>query len=84
MPADFGGVMICDRGSSYDAKELEGGAQQKCLAHLIRNCAKLIDEKTGQARQFGWQLKDILQRALLLVVSRRQKRRGAKGLAEAD
>jgi transposase len=66
IPADFGGVMICDRGRSYDAKELEGVAQQKCLAHLIRNCTKLIDEKTGQARQFGWQLKDILQRALLL------------------
>jgi len=31
IPADFGGVMICDRGRSYDAKELEGVAQQKCL-----------------------------------------------------
>jgi transposase len=66
VPADFGGVMICDRGRSYDAAELKSVAQQKCLAHLIRNSAKLIDEKAGQAGRFGRQLKDILQRALLL------------------
>jgi hypothetical protein len=71
IPADFGGVMICDRGRSYDAKELEGVAQQKCLSHLIRNCAKLTDEKTGQARKFGWHLKDILQRALLLSANKK-------------
>jgi transposase len=66
IPADFGGVMICDRGRSYDAAELEAVAQQKCLSHLIRNAAKLTDEKTGRARQFGQKLKDILQRARLL------------------
>jgi transposase len=76
VPADFGGVMICDRGRSYDAAELEGVAQQKCLAHLIRNSAKLSDEKTGQARQFGRQLKDILQRALFLFANR--KKMGAR------
>ena len=37
IPASFGGVLVCDRGRSYDAVELEGVAQQKCLAHLIRN-----------------------------------------------
>jgi transposase len=72
IPADFGGVMICDRGRSYDAEELENVAQQKCLAHLIRNSAKLSLEKARQARKFGWQLKDILQRALLLSASRKQ------------
>ncbi|HWD99893.1 MAG TPA: transposase, partial [Bryobacteraceae bacterium] len=72
VPADFGGVMICDRGRSYHAAELEGVAQQKCLAHLIRNSAKLSDEKAGQARQFGRQLKDILQRALLLFANRKK------------
>jgi transposase len=44
IPADFGGVMVCDRGRSYDAVELEGVAQQKCLAHLIRNAAKVAEE----------------------------------------
>lgn len=72
VPADFGGVMICDRGRSYDAAELEGVAQQKCLAHLIRNSAKLSDEKAGPARRFGRQLKDILQRALLLFAGRQE------------
>ena len=76
IPVDFGGAAICDRCRSYDAKELEGVAQQKCLAHLIRNCTQLIDEKTGQARQFGRQLKDILQRALLLPAD--QKNVGPK------
>jgi transposase len=72
VPADFGGIMICDRGRSYDAAELAGVAQQKCLAHLIRNSAKLTAEKTGHARQFGQQLKDILQRALLLSAGRQE------------
>ena len=39
--------MVCDRGRSYDALELEGVAQQKCLAHLIRNAAKVAEDKTG-------------------------------------
>jgi transposase len=70
VPADFSGVLVCDRGRSYDAAELEGVAQQKCLAHLIRNAAKLAEEKTGRAREFGRQLKDILRRALLLSAQR--------------
>lgn len=77
IPADFGGVMICDRGRSYDAAELQGVAQQKCLAHLIRNSAKLNDEKAGQARRFGRQLKDILQRALSLSAGRNEMGPGA-------
>jgi transposase len=66
IPADFAGVMVCDRGRSYDAVELEGVAQQKCLAHLIRNAAKVAEEKTGRARHFSRQLTDLLRRALLL------------------
>jgi transposase len=31
IPVDFGGVMVCDRGRSYDAVELEEVARQKCL-----------------------------------------------------
>jgi hypothetical protein len=58
VPADFSGVMICDRGRSYDSAELEGIARQKCLAHLIRNAAKAAKDKTGRAREFGRQTKD--------------------------
>ena len=72
IPADFGGIMVCDRGRSYDAAELEDVAQQKCLAHLIRNAAKVAQDKTGRARQFGQHLKDILRRALLLSANRKK------------
>ena len=66
VPADFGGVMVCDRGRSYDAVELEGVAQQKCLAHLICNAAKVAEEKNGRARRFAGQFTELLRRALRL------------------
>jgi transposase len=50
--------------------ELEGVAQQKCLAHLIRNAAEVAKEKTGRAKQFGQELKAVLRRALSLSASR--------------
>jgi hypothetical protein len=66
IPADFPGVMICDRGPSYDARELEDVAQQKCLSHLIRNAKAVEESKTGRARQFSRKLKELLQQALAL------------------
>jgi transposase len=66
IPADFQGVMICDRGPSYDARELEDVAQQKCLSHLIRNAKAVEESKTGRARQFSRTLKELLQQALAL------------------
>ena len=66
IPADFAGVMVCDRGRNYDAEELEDVAQQKCLAHLIRNAAKVAEQKKGRARHFASQLTDLLRRALRL------------------
>jgi transposase len=47
--------------------ELKGVAQQKCLAHLIRNAADVAQQKTGRARHFGRQLADTLRRALSLA-----------------
>ena len=58
--------MVCDRGRSYDAGDLEEVAQQKCLAHLIRNARAVAEEKTGRARQFSEQLKELLQQAIAL------------------
>lgn len=66
IPADFGGVMVCDRGKSYDAEELEAVAQQKCLGHLIRNAAAVAEEKTGRAKHFSSRLKELLRQALSL------------------
>ena len=36
IPADFAGVLITDRGVSYDAKVFDGMKQQKCIGHLLR------------------------------------------------
>jgi transposase len=66
IPGDFQGVMICDRGPSYDARQLEEVAQQKCLSHLIRNAKAVEESKTGRARQFSRRLKELLQQALAL------------------
>ena len=62
--------MVCDRGRSYDAVELEGVAQQKCLAHLIRNAAKVVEDKTGRACHFGSQVIDMLRQSLSLSARR--------------
>jgi transposase len=66
IPADFAGVMICDRGKSYDAEELQNVLQQKCLAHLLRNAGEVAKKKTGRARRFSLRLKQLLQQALAL------------------
>ena len=66
VPGDFPGVLVCDRGRSYEARQLQNIAQQKCLAHLIRNAAKLEREKAGRAAQFSRDLKEMLQKALAL------------------
>jgi hypothetical protein len=72
IPADFQGVMICDRGPSYDALELEDVAQQKCLSHLIRNAKAVEESKTGRARQFSKRLKELLQQALALSAKKNE------------
>src|SRR5271155_5522079 len=56
IPADFKGILVCDRGKSYDAEELLGLRQQKCLAHLLRNASEIANRKTGRARQFSRKL----------------------------
>jgi transposase len=72
IPADFKGILICDRGKSYDAEELLGLRQQKCLAHLLRNASEIANRKTGRAREFSRQLKDLLRAALALRAARTQ------------
>jgi transposase len=72
IPADFQGVMICDRGPSYDARELEDVAPQKCLSHLIRNAKAVEESKIGRARQFSQKLKELLQQALALSAKKNE------------
>jgi hypothetical protein len=72
VPADFGGVMICDRGKSYDAEGLQSVSQQKCLAHLLRNAAEVTQKKTGRAQQFSRRLKDLLRQGLALAAKKNE------------
>ena len=66
IPPDDAGVMITDRGRSDDAQAFDGVEQQKCLAHMLRSIHNVLERKTGQARDFGEQLKALLQEALAL------------------
>jgi hypothetical protein len=72
IPADFKGILVCDRGKSYDAEELLGLRQQKCLAHLLRNASDVEKQKTGRAREFSQKLKQLLREALALRAARPQ------------
>jgi transposase len=66
IPADYEGVLVTDRGRSYDAQAFDGVPQQKCLAHIQRSISDVLETKTGRARDFGEQLKALLQDAMAL------------------
>jgi len=62
----FDGVLITDRFRSYDAKELHGVRQQKCLAHILRNLSDHLRTKHGRSRCFAEELQRIFHTALEL------------------
>lgn len=66
VPADYAGVLVTDRGRSYDAIELAGVRQQKCLAHIQRSLSEVLERQHGTARAFGSRLKGLLGHALEL------------------
>ena len=72
IPGDYKGILICDRGKSYDAQELAGLRQQKCLAHLLRNASDIGNKKTGRASDFSRKLKALLRDALALLAMKPQ------------
>src|SRR5947208_2447266 len=63
---DYPGVLVTDRGRSYDAKELEAVRQQKCISHALRSINEVLETKRGRARHFGARLKDLLKEGLQL------------------
>ena len=71
IPGDYAGVMITDRGKSYDAVALAAVKQQKCLSHVQRSIAAVLETKVGPARQFARTLKGLLKQALRLWHERR-------------
>ena len=66
IPIDFGGVLITDRGVSYDAKVFDEMRQQKCLSHLLKNISMVLENKAGPSRRFGIHLKGLLQEGIAL------------------
>lgn len=66
IPADFAGVLVTDRGKSYDAGVFLDVRQQKCVGHLLRNISETLKAKTGSSRHFGLRLKFMLQQAMEL------------------
>ncbi len=72
VPSDYRGVLVADRGKSYDARELAEVAQQKCVPHLVRNIRAVVEAKRGRARCFGLRLQELLQQALQLRKKRRR------------
>lgn len=66
IPADYEGVMVTDRGSSYDAQAFDNVMPPKCLSHILRSLRDVLATKRGRARDFGEPLKGLLQDALAL------------------
>ena len=66
VPADYAGVMVTDRGRSYDAQALSEVRQQKCLAHVLRSISEVVKTKTGRGRSFGKRLSGLLREAMEL------------------
>ena len=63
VPSDYPGTLVTDRGPSYEADELAGVDQQKCLSHLMRNVKEVVETKTGRAREFGEGVVNTLKQA---------------------
>lgn len=74
IPSDYAGTLITDRGRSYDAKELQGVKQQKCISHILRSLNEALEGKKENPpldqqfdqRCFCETLKDLLKNAMVL------------------
>lgn len=64
IPKNYPGVMVTDRGRSYEAHSFSQVQQQKCLAHLQKTLSTLLEKKKGRAREFGENLKMLFRMAL--------------------
>ena len=60
---DVAGVLITDRGKSYDAEALARVAQQQCVAHLPRSIRLVVETKWARGRSLGLALRRLLREA---------------------
>ena len=74
IPSDYGGVMVTDRGRSYDSRTLSGVRQQKCMAHVIRSIGEVVQTKVGRGRSFGKRLIELLRESIELRESETSRR----------
>lgn len=58
------GVLVTDRGRSYEAQAFDHVRQQQCLAHIQRSIRDVLATKTGRARDFGEGRKALRQEAV--------------------
>lgn len=77
--SDYAGVMGCDRGKSYDAVELAGVRQQKCMSHIQRSLSEVLEQKQRGGCWFARRLKDLLRAAVGLWHEQRGKKRRPPG-----
>jgi transposase len=66
IPGDYSGTLSTDRGRSYDARELEGVKQQKCMSHIQRSLSDALEGRRGRGRSFCLRLKKLLREAMAL------------------
>ncbi|HZA22432.1 MAG TPA: transposase, partial [Dehalococcoidia bacterium] len=64
IPRNYLGVIVTDRGRSYEAHSFSQVKQQKCLAHLQKTLSTLLEKKKGRARELGENLKMLFGMAL--------------------
>lgn len=64
VSADYQGVMVTERGRSYEAHSFRKVRQQKCLAHLQKTLSVLLEKKKGRARELGENLKMLFGMAM--------------------
>jgi transposase len=66
VPANYRGVMVTERGRSYEAHSFHSVKQKKCLAHLQKTLSTLLEKKKGRARELGENLKMLFLMTLEL------------------
>ena len=84
IPPDYQGVMVTDRGRSYDSQALEKVRQQKCMAHVLRSISQVVETKHGRGRSFGMEMKRLLREAMELWRAHRPDGIGVDFAAESE
>jgi transposase len=61
VPESYQGVLVTDRGRSYEDKSFRRVKQQKCLAHLQRTLSDVLAHKKGRARDLAEGTRELLR-----------------------